>query len=326
MNIFIDTNIYLSFYHLTSDELEELRKLKVLLEQHQIRLLVPEQVIHEFKRNRENKIHDALKRFTEQKLSNQFPQMCKEYPEYLDIQAAARDFDQAKSKLLERLRNDVQNEQLKADEIIGELFKNADTTPITEKVSERARTRVDLGNPPGKHKSYGDAINWETLLSVLGQGEDLYFVTDDKDYQSPLNKENFDYFLLKEWVELKGSDLIFFQRLSSFLNMKFPHIKLATELEKELLINQLENSASFATTRKVLNKLIKHTDLTAAQINDIVKTAISNNQIYWIIDDSDIRRNIKKLIDGHEKEIDQDNLNQLNSLCDPKEEQEEALF
>jgi predicted nucleic acid-binding protein len=326
MNIFIDTNIYLSFYHLTSDELEELRKLKVLLEQHQIRLLVPEQVIDEFKRNRENKIHDALKRFTEQKLNNQFPQMCKEYPEYQDIQTAAREFEQAKSELLEHLRDDVQNEQLKADEIIGELFKNADMTPITQEVRERARTRFDQGNPPGKKKSYGDAINWETLLSVLEQGEDLYFISDDKDYQSPLNKEKFDYFLLKEWAELKRSDLIFFQRLSSFLKMKFPHIKLATELEKEILIDQLEHSACFLDTRKTLKRLIKHADLTTEEVNDIVRAAISNNQIYWIINDSDIRRNINKLIDGHEKEIDQDNLNQLNSLFDHEEEQEEALF
>ena len=33
MNLFIDTNIFLSFYHLSSDDLEELRKLAALLEQ-----------------------------------------------------------------------------------------------------------------------------------------------------------------------------------------------------------------------------------------------------------------------------------------------------
>ena len=73
MNLFIDTNVFLSFFHLTNDDLEELRKLIVLLDKEEVHLLLPEQVIHEFRRNRENKIYDLLKRLRDQKIKYQFP-------------------------------------------------------------------------------------------------------------------------------------------------------------------------------------------------------------------------------------------------------------
>ena len=85
MNLFIDTNVFLSFYHLTSDDLEELNKLSVLLEQGQVSLFIPKQVITEFKRNRENKISAATKRLKDQKLNLQFPQLCKDYEEYTKL-------------------------------------------------------------------------------------------------------------------------------------------------------------------------------------------------------------------------------------------------
>ena len=83
MKIFIDTNVYLKFYHYSNDELEELRKLIVLIEQEEITLYVPRQVYNEFTRNREVKIADALKTFKEDKLNNSFPIFLKEYPEYM---------------------------------------------------------------------------------------------------------------------------------------------------------------------------------------------------------------------------------------------------
>jgi hypothetical protein len=40
INLFIDTNIYLSFFHLTSEDLEELKKLVVLIDKGEIALFV----------------------------------------------------------------------------------------------------------------------------------------------------------------------------------------------------------------------------------------------------------------------------------------------
>jgi PIN domain len=71
MNLFIDTNIYLTFYHYSSDDLEELKKLAVAIKSGEITLYSTQQIQDEFKRNRESKIADALKRFNEQKLGTQ---------------------------------------------------------------------------------------------------------------------------------------------------------------------------------------------------------------------------------------------------------------
>lgn len=78
MNFFVDTNVLLAFYHLTSEDLEELRKLSVLLRENRAQLLLPDQVIDEFKRNREGKIADALRGLREQHLNLHFPQLCKD--------------------------------------------------------------------------------------------------------------------------------------------------------------------------------------------------------------------------------------------------------
>lgn len=78
MNLFIDTNIFLSFFHLTNDDLDELHKLTVLLENKQITLWLTEQVRDEFARNRENKISEAVKKLSEQRSKPQFPQICKQ--------------------------------------------------------------------------------------------------------------------------------------------------------------------------------------------------------------------------------------------------------
>jgi predicted nucleic acid-binding protein len=50
--LFIDTNIFLSFYHLSGEDLEELNKLTVLLRKGEVALLLPEQVRDEFYRMR----------------------------------------------------------------------------------------------------------------------------------------------------------------------------------------------------------------------------------------------------------------------------------
>ena len=47
MHFFIDTNAYLSFYHFSGDDLEELKKLGVLIKQKQLTLVVPEQTRNE---------------------------------------------------------------------------------------------------------------------------------------------------------------------------------------------------------------------------------------------------------------------------------------
>jgi hypothetical protein len=69
----------------------------------------------EFRRNRDTKIADGMKRLREQRLNLQFPQMCKDYPEYKKLRSLQKEYDERHSALLEQLSVDVGSERLKAD-------------------------------------------------------------------------------------------------------------------------------------------------------------------------------------------------------------------
>lgn len=77
-NLFIDSNIWLSLYHFTNDDLAQFSKLKDMVNK-SIRLFVPQQVYDEIVRNREAKLKDALKSFEVNAF--RFPAFCKGYSE-----------------------------------------------------------------------------------------------------------------------------------------------------------------------------------------------------------------------------------------------------
>jgi hypothetical protein len=286
----------------------------VLLDQKKVELFLPQQVVDEFRRNREAKIADALKRFREEKLNDQFPQICKEYGEYHRMREAIAAYREQKSKLLELVNSEITSESLKADKTIAELFSKATEIEVSAELLGKARRRLALGNPPGKNNSLGDAINWECLLQSAPDAEDIFFITDDGDYASALDDSEFSLFLQKEWTKQKGGKIRYFNRLSAFFRNQFPDIRLARELEKELMIRNLADSPNFATTRKVLKQLVEYSDFTSTQLNDIVQAAITNNQVYWIAGDEDINEFLRKLIAGKEAKIEASALKKLKEF------------
>ena len=56
MHVFIDSNIFLSFYHFTKDDLKELKKLVDSIKNQSITLYLPEQVINETRRNQPRRL------------------------------------------------------------------------------------------------------------------------------------------------------------------------------------------------------------------------------------------------------------------------------
>ncbi len=320
MNLFIDTNILLSFYHLTNDDLEELRKLSALINSNKINLLLPKQVVNEFKRNRENKIQDSLKRLKDVKIKPQYPQICKDYPEYAELRKIQNKFSKKHSDIINKLGNDIKYHKLKADVIIEELFRNSRIIDYNETIIEKAKLRVSLGNPPGKNGSLGDAINWETVLEKVDIFEDLYFIADDKDYYSLLDENCIKSYLNTEWEEEKKSTIHFYRRLSSFFKMHFPEIKLASEVEKGLLLKELRESNSFIQTHSIVEKLSLYSDFTVSQADDLIRAALLNNQINWIITDSDVKKLLESCISGKEDQLDENNLKRVQNLMNEKNE------
>lgn len=320
MNIYIDANVYLSFYHFTKDALEELEKLVVLLEAKKVKLLLSQQTKDEFFRNREAKIADAIKRFNDQKLNLQFPAMCKDYESFEELRKLQKQYRDHHAELLDKLQKDIDDRTLKADYVIKQLFDGATVIGNDQNIVDRARFRMEVGNPPGKNGSLGDAINWEALLESVKDEEDVHFISGDGDYRSPLNEGRFSQFLSDEWNDRKKSSIVFYRHLPNFFEDKYPDIKLASELRKQLLIGQLAAAGSFAGTHIVIAELVKCGDFTSAQANDIVRAAISNNQVHGIAGDEGVHEFLNDVVAEHEKEIDLNDLAQIKSYLQSKEE------
>jgi predicted nucleic acid-binding protein len=314
MNIFLDTNIYLSFYHFASDDLEELKKLAVVIGKKKATLLFPDQVWNEFRRNREGKIADAMKRITDQKLGFTFPQVSRNYPEYKEIRKHQQEYERYHALLIDQIRRDAAARTLKADLLFNELFEISEDLPLTTEIITSASLRMNLGNPPGKNGTLGDAVNWETLLARVPKKEPLYFVSEDKHYCSPLFPGAMNSYLLKEWEEKKESEIYFFKKLSQFFKSQFPDIKLASELEKDILIRELGESPSFARTHTIISQLKNYTDYSLSQIENLVRIALSNFQVTWILTDEDVMSYFQSIIKGNETRIEAKQLADLQEL------------
>ena len=243
MNLFIDTNIFLNFYHFSEDDLEELKKLVVVLKQRKASLLLPEQVSDELRRNRESKIGQALKSLREQSLALRFPEFCKTFQQFPHLRNLQKEYSRLHGELLDAVMTDIASETLLADQTIAALFEQAQHLPISGRATVRARRRGDRGNPPGKQGSLGDAIIWELLLEHAPAGEDLHFISDDRDFCSPLNPSLVDGFLAAEWRSAKQGAVHFYKTVSAFFGSHFPEITLASEAEKDLLVRDLASSA-----------------------------------------------------------------------------------
>lgn len=82
-------------------------------------------------------------------------------------------------------------------------------------------------------------------------------------------------------------------------------------MEKELAISELANSGNFQSTHAAIGKLSKFTDFTNTEINEIVDAAISNRQVYWISEDSDVKAFMRDLVFGNESILSPDKLDKL---------------
>ena len=91
-NLFIDTNVWLSLYHFSKNDLDKFLELHEFIGS-EIKLYLTEQVYDEITRNRENKIKSAMNSFENFNLT--FPSFVKEYPEYEPFKRA---FDSLKDK------------------------------------------------------------------------------------------------------------------------------------------------------------------------------------------------------------------------------------
>ncbi|MFH1259662.1 MAG: PIN domain-containing protein [Elusimicrobiota bacterium] len=231
--LFVDTNIYLNFFDLNRHHLSKIGELVPLINKKKINLFVTQQVVDEFYRNREKKLKQTLEtiKVFEPKLLN--PIVRPDIQEIREIQKLLENIERLRVQLVTKFPEQIKKKALHADRLIEKLFGAGEIIQISETVFSKAKKRRELGNPPGKANSNGDAINWESLLENIPMKKDLYFITGDKDYLSPLTEAAFSVCLMQEWERKKKSKIHYYVSLSHFLGDKFPSIKIKKEEIRE---------------------------------------------------------------------------------------------
>lgn len=289
MHLFLDTNIYLGFFKLSGDDLEELRKLAVAVRSGDTVLYLPDQVCDEFRRNRASTISESLRIVESAQLPKAYPRLFTNLDGYPEMRKTLDSFERQRGELLEKAKAAALGDNLHADQLIRELFEIAHRVPLAAEIRASAETRRLLGNPPGKKDSMGDAINWESLLADVPAGDDLVLVSADGDYASKLDPRVADEFLSEEWARLKQAAISLHGSLTAAFKAHYPAIRLAADLEKTLAIDALIASPNFRSTHLAIQKLSAFAEFTPVEAANMIEAAMSNSQIRQIIGDVDLR-------------------------------------
>ena len=320
VNLYIDTNVLLNFYHFSKSNLDELEKLMPIIAEGSACLYISEQGRNEFCRNRDSKVKAAIQDIEQLKLNPSFPEICKEYEHFNQLKEIKTQYEAARKALLTQLHEDAFSNTLRADKLVKSLFENGKETPLSADIIDKAKLRMDLGNPPGKSGSLGDAIIWEGLLRDVPQGEDLYFVSQDQDYSSQLNKSEISSFLKDEWSSVKNSSIFLCPTLTTLFNKVDLEIHLTNEdIERmEPLILGLEDSGNFATTHNYISFLSAYEAFTKDQVSRLLNAFVANDQINWIATDQDVSEFFHKMLEqGKIHSLPEEILDQTAALLNP---------
>jgi PIN domain len=317
LHFFIDTNVLLSFYSFTQDDLTRLEQLAAQVEDGTFAILTTSHVENEFRRNRESKIAESRKEIKNQRLDMKLPRLCDPYVETAELRRLAGEYSQLHARLVGQIDDDTRAKTLTADQLVARFFQGADRIDVTPAIIDRARIRVELGNPPGKRGSIGDAVNWEALLTHQPP-DHLFFVTDDADFYSPLDGAIPREFLTAEWAEAVGTPITFVRRLSE-LPDPVPHEVLPQDDVPDVrdgLVSALLESGHFAGTHSLIAALDQFPQFTARQTQDLV-AALENSQVGWILCDEDVHDFYEWLAATHGSHLPDDELQMLRARLDP---------
>lgn len=222
MQLFIDTNVYLNYYHHTNDDLASLDKLKKHIQDGEIVLHLPAQVRDEWERNRDNKLQAALNEFKGGKFLSAIPRHMQSLSMASVYANSIKEAQKARDVLIAQAVADARLNKLDVDLKLTEIFECATPYEHDDALFSKGKLREERGNPPGKAGSFGDQYNWELLLDKL-PADDLYIVSKDGDYASSLTEEPDGTIypngvLKREWKERKeGKSLYIFDTIKKVL-------------------------------------------------------------------------------------------------------------
>lgn len=324
MHVFIDTNIFLKFFHFSKDDLSALEEVFASREQGSAQVHLTAQVREEFHRNRETKISDALKRFKSSTPPANFPSFMRSYPVYYELVKINKKLQKKYQQLCAEVEKDIKDQNLLADRLMLDILERSKVITTSDSIYEAAMRRSNLRNPPGKSGSIGDAINWIQLLDNVPQGADLHLISEDGDFYSLLDEKEPHPFLRSEWKSAKNSSLFVYRTVSEFLKKHFDGVAFAYDSRKEELIDGIAAVGSFAGTHQFIEKLEEFSYFSFSEVDRLLSAACGNSQFGGIVTDYDVSDFLYRVAVPHrDKVTDSDHRALLQEVIEEQRERPE---
>ena len=320
-HIFIDANIFVSFFEIKSDNLSELEKLVGLVKSKAAMLWLPEQTKREFWRNREKSIKKYLQDFEQLNSLGTPPLLVREHRDFDELKNKAEEVGVLRREIAKSIKENIDKQKTNADKIIRKLFDVA--IPIdtdNEEIFKSSWQRSLCHLPPGKSDDIGDRLCWVGLLKSLPEKATLHIVSDDSDYKNEGFSDDIRPYLEYEWRSKNGGTVKLWNRISQIISELFPDAENAIESEKTILALGLKNSHNFETTHELIDKLTKFENYNSEQLRFICEAIIENTQVKWIRSDNDVKEFYKKFIQDYKKKIGKEYLQEITSLIADDEE------
>lgn len=173
---------------------------------------------------------------------------------------------------------------------------------------------MKLVNSNGGHSIgvYNNETNDKSkVFRMLDENRIKYYVPADYNENSKLEQ------LVKNIIDRTISNEILEEFHFNCIEEKNNETKNQDEKEKqkEELINSLEESMNFVNTHKVIGKLSEYKDWTEEQKTKLIRTALKNNQVTYILKDQDVRSFYELICKG----TNNDDANKIMELLNSKE-------
>lgn len=305
MNIFIDSNVFVTFFEMSQESLSALEKLLTVLKTHEATLWLPEHTKREFWKNRDKQILKVLASFAGHSSIGSAPLLAREHPDFKELNQVSDKASKLRQRIATQVREDVDGQRTAADAIIRKLFEHAraiDTDSPT--LFDNAHRRALCHLPPGKKADLGDRLAWVALLSSVPNNAALHIISDDSDFETEGRAGEIRSYLAKEWTTKNGGTAKLWKRISQFLAANFRDAANAMELERVIVATQLRSSGSFAATHALIKQLEQLGELSDEPLRLVVEALLDNSQVRSIRYDEDVESFYRRVLERHRGRLD----------------------
>ncbi|NNH36935.1 DUF4935 domain-containing protein [Acinetobacter sp. NIPH 2377] len=289
--IFIDANVFLDLYRGKTTQLDVLENFPNLIIEKNYKIYLTDHLVNEVHRNRESVVKDQLNTFEKYKVNNNFSNIIRSLDIYEELKDAANLYNNVVEQGLNEIKDKIQGKALRADKLFKDIIDKSKLITTDEDDRRKARDRFDFGFPPGKDRSYGDALSWNVLLNHDSICErNLYLVTRDGDYLSNLDKKKPNTYLEDEWREKRHGEIKIFESIADLVSQLEKDEVEFKKLRRSELLDELKLSGSFAQTHSLIDELSPLIDdFNENDIRKFLFAYYSNSQVSMIGSDSDLK-------------------------------------